>query len=492
MRLVRQLLTESIVIASLGSICGLLLAWWGVRSATSIRINGLARLDEVTIDGTVLVFTIAVTLAVGLMTGLAPALRLSRWDLAARLREGSRALGNRGSAGIRSALVAAEFALALMVVVGAGLLIGSLTRLKAVETGIGVNELLSIRVSPPTGRYDDGPKRLQFFDALTQRLEQLPGVGAVGVSMALPPNRIMMHNPFTPEGRSYTPEQEPPLAEELIVSPGYFPTLGIQVLRGRAFTENDREGAPQVTMINQTMAEQYFGGVDAAIGRWIQTGSPDPTSPKLTIVGVTRNVKYAGLDAPPEATIYVPFRQHTWWTNMYVTMRSDRSMSALMPGVRDALRAVDPNIPIMESLTLDQLQGEAVAAPRLRAVLLGSFALLSLLLATAGIYGVMSYSVSQRKQETSVRIALGAGPGDIVRRTLREGMVIAVSGIALGLIGAVTLSGLTTSLLFGVQALDGRTFGFTALLLSVVALSACAIPAWRAARTDPASAFRGE
>jgi predicted permease len=491
-RLVRQLLTESLVISGLGTILGLALAYWGVHVAVAARMGNLERIGEVHVDGVVLAFTLGLSILVGIVTGLVPAFRLSRTELASSIRHGGRAVAGGQRSMMRNGLVVVEFAFALMVLIVAGLLLTSLTRLQHVETGIGVDNMVAVRVSAPPVKYPQGDRRIAFFDRVAARFRQIPGVRSVAVSMALPPERLVMSNPFTPQGMTFTENETAPLAEEISVTPDYFQTLGIPIRSGRGFTRMDRDSTPAVAMVNETMAVKYFGGVEAAIGKWLQTGDPDPTLPKLTIVGVVPDVKYSGLDAQPTSTLYVPYAQNSWWSTMYVSMRTDGNAADLIRSAQAALREVDSDVPIMESFTLDQLRGNAVATPRLRAILLGAFALLALLLATAGIYGVMSYAVTQRRQEMGVRIALGADTSDIIHDVLGQGAKLAGLGIVVGLAGALAVTRMARTLLFGVTALDVSTYLVVTAILASVGLVACAVPALRAARTDPALAFRGE
>jgi putative ABC transport system permease protein len=309
--------------------------------------------------------------------------------------------------------------------------------------------------------------------------------------MAVPPDRLVMRNPFTPEGKVYAPGEVAPVAEELLVTPGYFTALGIPVLRGRAFTESDRTDAPPVAMVNETFARRHFAGRDA-VGRWLQTGDPDPASDRLTIVGVVPDVKYQGLDAEPVPTIYVPYRQNRWWRSMYLVVRTSGDPAASVPAIRAAVAAVDPDVPLREARTMDELLRASVTEPRFRAVLLGGFGLVALVLAGAGIYGVLSYSVSQRRREVGVQLALGASRGAIVRMIVGDGMRLAAAGVVLGVGLALASTRLLASVLFEVSPADPVTFALMALFLGGVGLAACVIPARRASRTDPMVALRAE
>jgi predicted permease len=392
---------------------------------------------------------------------------------------------------LRAALVVGEFAIAVTVLIGAGLVVNSLLRLQEVSAGVRSAGVLTAQITAPEARYPQPEQAEAFFDDVTRRVSALPGVTAVAISMAVPPDRLVMRNPFTPEGKVYAPGEVAPAAEELMVTPGYFAALGIPVLRGRAFSESDREGAPLVAMVNETFARRHFAGRDA-VGRWLQTGDPDPASDRVTIVGVVPDVKYQGLDAEPDPTIYVPYRQNRWWRSMYLVVRTSGDPAGTVPAIRAAVAAVDPDVPLREARTMDELLRASVSEPRFRAVLLGGFGLVALVLAGAGIYGVLSYSVSQRRREVGVQLALGASRGAIVRMIVGDGMRLAAAGVVLGVGLALASTRLLASVLFEVSPADPVTFGLMAICLGGVGLAACIIPARRASRTDPMVALRGE
>ena len=491
-QLARQLVTESVLVAALGGALGLLLALGGVRLLAAAIPGDIPRMHEVSIDGVVLLFTAVVALVTGVLVGVAPAIQVPRRALASQLREGGRG-GAEGAERrrLRALFVVGEFAIAVTVLIGAGLVVNSLFHLQRVSAGAPSEGVLAAQLTAAEARYPEMEQAEAFYDEVTRRIEAIPGVAAVGIGMAVPPDRLVMTNPFTPEGKVYAPGEVAPVAEELMVSPGYFTSLRIPVVRGRAFLDADREGAPPVAIVNETFARRYFAGRDA-VGRWLQTGDPDPESTRLTIVGVVPDVKYQGLDAVAEPTIYVPYRQHRWWRAMYLVVRTAGAPLTTLPAIRTAVREVDPDVPLREVRTMDQLLHESVAEPRFRAALLAGFGVVALLLAAAGIYGVMSYNVSQRRREMGVHLALGAPRGAIVRMVVRDGMRLAVAGVVLGVAVALALTRLLSSVLFGVTPLDPATFVLMAVFLAVVGLAACAIPARRASRTDPMLAMRGE
>jgi putative ABC transport system permease protein len=491
-RLMQQLVVESLVIALLAGAIGVTLAWWGVRAFAGIVPSNLVKLQDVSVDRTVLLVTFGICVLIGLVLGLVPALQVRHGALANRLREDARAAGEGAERRrLRSTLVVSEVALALMVLIGAGLTVNSLVRLQRVQSGIGESRLLVARFTVPQGRYPRESQMGAFYDQLLARLGASPGVTSASVSMAVPPDRLMMHNPFTPEGKVYATGEAAPLAEQLMVSPDYFKTLGIPVRRGRAFTAADRADATQVVIINETMARRFFPGQDP-IGRWIQTGDPSPSSPKNIIVGIVPDVKYAGLDAEPNVTIYTPLAQSLWWRTNYLVLRGPGDPTALVPTLRSVMGSIDPQMTIQETKTMDELIFSSVAGPRFRAGLLATFGLVALTLAGAGIYGVMSYTVNQRRRETGVRLALGARRADILRMVIGDGLRLMVIGLVAGLLLAVLFTRWLRSVLFGVSPNDPLTFALTSVFLGLVGVLASAIPAYRASKTDPMVTLRGE
>ena len=491
-RLARQLVTESVLVATIGGAIGLVLAYLGTDVLAAAMPRDMPHVREIRIDGWVLAFTAAIALLAGIGIGLVPALQLPHDRLGLELHEGGRG-SSRGARRRRftSALVVGEFALALTVLVAAGLAVNSLLRLQRVEAGVRKEGVLIVKLAIPEARYPEGSHIDAFYDDAMRRVRTIPGITSAAVSMAVPPHRLVMTNPFTPEGKVYAAGESAPVAEELLVSPEYFAALGIPVLRGRTFSDADRDGAPGVAIVNETFVREAFGGADA-LGRWIQTGDPHPESEKLTIVGIVPDVKYTGLDSKPEPTIYVPFKQALWWRSMYLITRTSGDPLAHVAAVRAAITAIDPQIPLQEVKTMEHLIGESVAEPRYRAVLLGSFGALALVLASAGIYGVLSYTVNQRRRETGVRLALGATAADVMGLVIRDGMRLACIGVAVGVALAIATTRLLSAILYEVSPLDPLTFALMALFLSTVGFLACAIPARRASRTDPMTAIRAE
>ncbi|MDQ3136529.1 MAG: ABC transporter permease [Gemmatimonadota bacterium] len=490
-RLTQQLVTESLVISLASGALGLVLAWWGVRSFAALAPSTLFQLGEIGVDRTMLLFTLATAVLVGMLVGLVPALQVRHANLSGRMREGGRGGDGPDRRRLRGALVVSEVALALMLLIGAGLAVNSLLRLERVSSGAGAARVLVAKLTLPEARYPEPAQVDAFFDGVLGDVAAAPGVLAAAAGMAVPPDRNVMQNPFTAEGKVFEPGESPPLAEELLVTPGYFAALGIPLRQGRAFTDSDRGDAAPVAIINETMARQAFPRGDA-VGRWVQLGEPDPESPKVTIVGVVPDVKYSGLDADPIPTVYVPYKQATWWRTMYLVTRTTGDPLGVARLVRAAVLAADPQIPLQEVQTLDQLTFSSVATPRFRAGLLAAFGALALALASAGIYGVMSYTVNQRRRETGVRLALGASRAAIVRMIISDGIRLTLVGVLIGLGLAVLLTRWLETVLFGVSPLDPLTFTSMAAFLTMVGLAACALPAYRASRTDPIVTLRGE
>jgi len=490
-RLVRQLLTESLMLAGAGGLFGILLSHWGSDLLVRLGPSDLPRLHEVGIDLRVLLYTATVTILSGILFGLAPAVGVSRPGLASKLHTGARGTTDHAGRRLRSLLVVTEFALAVMLLCGAGLLIRSFLRLQQVSPGFDAGGILTASVSLPQARYPDEAARSAFFREVVERAGSLPGVQAAAISMALPPDLLVMTNPYTVEGRPLPPGRNPPAVAQLLIGGDYFRVLGVPLLRGRAFTDADTAAAPQVIIINQTMAATQFPGEDP-IGRRIQLGDPDPQSPWVTIVGVVGDVKYTGLDSAPEPTMYTPYEQNLWWPTMYLVMRSSVDPAGLAQAVRAQVAALDPLLPMAQVRTMDELLGRSVAEPRFRTTLLGIFAAVALLLATVGIYGVVSYTVGQRTQEFGIRMALGARRQDVLALVLGQGMVLAGIGVAIGLVASLALNRVLAGILFGVSPTDLVTFCAVPLVMVAAALLACYVPARRATRVDPMVALRSQ
>lgn len=487
-RIARQLLTESALLALVGGGAGLLLAVWGVDSLSALNIGNLPRMDEVSIDGAVLGYALATSLLTGLIFGLAPAVQLPRISLHEVIKEGARGSAGPRRQGLRQILVVSEVALALVLLIGAGLLISSFWRLHEVDRGFDAENVLTVNLVLPASRYGKPEEQTAFLKQTLERVAQIPGARAVGLVSSLPYSggpgtdfEIVGRPPFDPNNQ--------PIADIRIVDPGYFRAIGIALRDGREFTEFDTAKSNRVMVINEKMAAEFWPG-ESPIGRRVTMMD---WGPPLTgeIVGVVADIKASGPERDTQSMIYWPYPQFPQLFNNLV-VRSDGDPSKLVAAVKSQIWLVDPELPIARIATMEEVIADSVAPRRFNMLLLGLFASVALLLAAIGIYGVISYSVSRRTQEIGIRMALGAGRRDVVRLVVRQGMAPAVIGLALGLAGAFGLTRLMTSLLFGVSATDPVVFGLTTGLLGAVALAACWLPAWRAARVDPLIALRYE
>ncbi|HEX2328545.1 MAG TPA: FtsX-like permease family protein, partial [Candidatus Angelobacter sp.] len=492
----RQLLTESLVLSITGGALGIVLASLAIRAFLAFGPGELPRLEEVGINGTVLLFTVIVCVGSGIMFGLAPAFETSRTSADEGLKDANRTSSSASAHRIHNALVIAEVAIALLLMIGSGLLVRSFVRLQAVDPGIRQDHLITARIT--LSRSYETPDQIRnFWKQFLQRVEGIPGVHSAGISMSIPPNLIMITNPFTVEGQGYDRNRPLQLAEEMTVSSGYFRAAGIPLLKGRLFTPEDKvegKNAQQLLIINDTMAKKFFPNQDP-IGRRLQTGDPDPKSPWETIIGVVGDVKYSGLDAPPAPTLYVPFNDEGWATwsySMYLLVQTETDPASIVPALRRELASMDTNLPLARVRTMDRVVEESVVQERFRTWLVGSFAAIALLLATIGIYGVISYSVSQRTREIGVRMALGALKGDVLKLVLSQGLRLVGVGLIIGIVGSLLATRLMGTLLFGVTPTDLVSYVAMSLVLCLIALLACFIPAQRAMKVDPTVALRYE
>ena len=492
-RLVRQLLTESLVLAVLGGGLGLVLALWGIDLLPVLEPGNLPRLSEVRLDRGVLLFTTLTSLLSGVLFGLAPALQISRGRLGETLKESGRSVtGTRVQQRLRGLLVVVQVTLAMMLLVAAGLMVKSFIQLQKLDPGFKPEGLLTVQLSLPETRYPEPHQKSAFFRELVAVSGRLPGVVATSVSSSVPPERVGILEVFEVEGQPTPAGVNRPMAEELVIGPDYFRVLGIPLLQGRAFKPSDDANALPVALINQTLARRYFPDGNA-VGKRFQAGGFGPDETWFTIVGVAGDVKYNGLSAEPTPTFYVPFEQNLWsGDQMHLAVRSASNPQGLVEALRRELRALDPTLPLANVRTGEELLFAAASRPRFQTLLIGLFALVALLLSGVGIYGVISYAAAQRTHEIGVRLALGARPRDVLALVVGQGMRLACLGVGLGLIGALSLTWLMKGLLFQVSSSDPLTFALIAILLSGVALFACLVPARRATRTDPMIALRYE
>jgi len=496
-RLTRQLLTESLVLAGLGAALGMLFASIGIEGLVALGPESLPRISEVQLDGRVFLFALATTGITGVVFGLAPVLRLARFDVQGALQERSRgATSGRGRVQARSVLVVAQMAVAVMLVVGAGLLSRSFIRLMDTEPGFDATNVLSLRVDLPSGAYRELERVSDFHAEMLDRLGGLPGVAAAAATATVPFEReIPFLGNFFVESRARPEQGEEPIAHYRQVSPGYLATMGIDIVSGREFDRLDDRGARGVAMVNETLAKRYFPGEDP-IGKVIGGLPPHVAlggffAESFEIVGVVQDVKYFGLAEPTEPSLYLPVAQAPFRRMSYI-LRTTTDPESLIAAARREIQAVDPTVPVSQVSTMDRIVSTSVARERFSMMLLLLFAGVAVVLAAVGIYGVVSYAVSQRTAEFGVRMAMGAEPADVQRLVMRDGARMSLAGVALGLIGAAGLSRVMESQLYEMDAIDPATFAAVAVGLTLVALAAAYVPARRTARADPLTALRKE
>ncbi len=484
LRLMGQLLTESLVLAVLGGALGVMLAVWGTDALAALSAKQLPRLQEVRVDGAVLAFASAATLLTGVLFGLLPALRAGSPQLAPVLKAAGRGLAGGGGARLRGALVVTEVALAVVLAAGAGLAVRSVASLLSVDPGFRPEGAVVVSFSVPGAH--KGEKLPQYLGEVLARVRAVPGVRVAATTKHLPLENVGEPQPVSIVGQPLANPADAPRAHFLQVSTDYFRAMEIPLLQGRAFADTDSREAPFVLVVNQAFARRHFPGEDA-VGKVLRYG--DREAP---IVGVVGDVHQRGLSEPAEPMGYVHVFQNTR-SHVDLIVRGQGGASlGLATAVRQAIWSVNPQQTITRITTLEEVVGEAVARPKLIAALLGLFALLALVLGAVGIYGILAYTVSQRQREIGVRLALGARPPEVLRMVLRSGMTLAGLGVALGVAGALVLARVMASILYGVAPHDPLTFGAVVVVLLGVALVACLVPARRAMRVDPAITLRGE
>lgn len=484
-RLMRLVLTESVLLACLGGAAGLLLALWSLDFLVAIIPDNIPRIKEIGLDWNVLGWTLLVSMLTGLIFGLAPALQASKLDLNESLKETGKNLSADPRRNfVRNSLVVSEVALSLVLLIGAGLMIKSVWRLQHVKTGFNPENVLAVTLSLPDYKYSQEEQKVAFYQQALERIEHLPGVNSIGVTTILPLNGSMSAATFQIAGR-------PPLAKGISAdvrssSPDYLRTMGIPLLRGRYFTERDTHNAPAVCLINETLARRFFAGEDP-VGQSLELGK------SCEIVGVVGDVRHLTLDAELGPEMYWPYPQNPS-SSMSIVVRgsSDLDATKLAAAIRHEIRAIDKDQLIDSIQTMEQVHAKSIAEPRFNTLLLTIFAAVALILASVGLYGVMAYTVNQRLHEIGLRMALGAQISDVLRMVIKQGLTLTLIGLTIGVAASFALTRVMTSLLYEVSATDPLTFIGVAALLAAVALLACYLPARRATRVDPLTALRHE
>jgi putative ABC transport system permease protein len=485
LRIVRQLLTEAAVLSCVGAAAGALLAWWGTAALLRLAPPDMASAGAA-FDVRVLTFTLVTALACGLLFGILPALQFSRGDLSSALAEGStRSSGSRRGGRVRDLLVVAEIAVALVLLVGSTLLVRSFVALSRVDTGIQTHNLLTfdVRLTGPRAEYQS--RQVQFYDALQRRLEAVPGVVSAGSAVTLPIGGDDFGTSFLVEGRARPKPGDEPHAGYQIVMPGFFKAMGMPLKSGRDVRPSDTRESPRVALINEALARQQWPGEDP-IGRRVRF---DDDNAWMTIVGVVGDIRHLGPAVPPRPELYQPSSQRSLPFMAFV-VRTAGDPYAAMPTIRRAAAELDPSLPLANVKTMDEHVARALARPRFVSTLVTAFGALALTLAIIGIYGVMSWSVNERRREFAIRLALGVRGGALLGVALRKAMLLACAGIAAGLVGARLATRILDGLLFGIQPTDASAFAAAALVVAVVALAACYIPARRALGADPVTLLR--
>ena len=487
-RLVRQLLTETSVLALAGGAAGLLLARWGVTALMALAPADLPRLAEVRPDVTTIAFAFVVAVGTAFVFGLVPALQASRVDAGVTMKdEGTRTAGNRSHRRLHQTLVVSELALAQVLLAGAGLLIASFIKVQNVELGFRADQVIAVELTLPGQRARDPERKAAFHRDVLERFASIPGIQSAAMGLTVPLRGAVNRGlwitgrPAPPVGLNHTVDFQ-------IVSPGYFQTLGIPLLQGRGFTEHDNQKAPLVVVISRAMARKYWPG-ENAIGQRVQVNGDK--APPREIVGIVGDVRQRDPERMPEPLMYVPYLQDTEpWNWAMFALRTDRNPASLATAIRDAVLAVDPEQPVARITTLEEIAGRLGAERRFNTLLLALFSAVALVLAAIGTYGVMAYSVTRRTREIGVRMALGARPRDILQMVLRQGARLVALAVAIGMAGALATNRLLATQLFEVEATDPATLGAGVAMLCSLALIACYVPARRAMRVEPLTALR--
>lgn len=488
-RLIRQLMTESVLLAAIGGAIGLALAYWGMRALVSLNEDKIPRAGEISVDARVLFFTALIALLTGVLFGLFPALQTSRTDLHAVLKEGGRSGSARRS--VRGLFVVAEVALALVLLVGAGLLLKSFQKLQQVNPGFNPEHLLTMQISLPAAKYREPQQIDGFFQQALEKIRALPGVESAAISTTVPLSGMNSAGSFVIEGRTTAPGEMAPWGNRWFAGASYFQTLGIPLIKGRYFDDRDVRDAPQVAIIDETM-ERKFWPDENPIGRRISF-QRDPQGNPIwrEVVGVVGHVKHRGLEGESPVQYYIPHRQLPSNT-VFLVARTAVEPASMAGTVRSTVQEVDRELPVFRVTTMEKMVNDSMVQRRFSMILLAVFALVALVLASVGLYGVMSYSVTHRTNEIGIRMALGARVTDVLAMVVAQGMKLSIAGVGIGLAGAFALSRVMRSLLFNVSATDPLIYAVVALMLAGVSLLACYIPARRATKIDPMEALRYE
>jgi putative ABC transport system permease protein len=488
-RIVRQLLSESLLLAALGAACGVLLGRWMLAGLLTLAPPDIPGLSRVGLDNAALLFALGLAALTSLLFGLAPAFQASQTDIQTTLKDGGRLTTGATRPSARNALLIAEVSLSLVLLAGAGLLVRSMYNLLRVDLGFNADNLLTMRLSLAGGKYDPQKSRV-FYDECLARAQALPGAQSAALAHSLPIQGTNWSGEFVAADKPAHSRADLPESDYLRVSANYFETMGIRLLRGRLFTTADTPESAPVIIINETLARRIWPGEDP-LGKRVKQGSPEEDSPWREVIGVVNDVKMNGVDLPTTMQTYLPFSQMPG-ESVGLVVRAERDPTALASAVEQAIHAIDKDLPVYSIFTMDQLLGNSLAQRRLTLILLASFAALALLLAAVGIYGAIAYTVRQRTNELGIRMALGAQSGDVLKLILGQGLKLALIGVALGLVAAFALTRWIESLLFEVRPTDPLTFSLIAVVLLSVALVACWVPARRATQVDPLLALRGE
>ena len=493
-RLIRQFLAESLTMAQMGGAVGLLLAYWGVRAMVRFGPADIPRLETLSLDWRVAGVTLAVSVVTGILFGLIPAWQASRDSSAESLKEGGRSGIGAARLRVRALLVISEFALSLMLLIGAGLMLRSFIALQGIDPGFRPDHLLTMVLSVGGSQDAASDRAPRFYQSALERVRALPGVASAGMTNHLPIAGDLWGYSFWIDGRPLPHPGEEPEAAFRLALPGYLEAMKIPILRGRDIAASDTAGSPGVIVVNDYIAQRYWPG-ENALGKRLSIDNPSMSKPAwLTVVGIAKNSVQYDWAAPPQEEFFLPYLQHTEAMGHYITLvvRTEREPSAMARTIQTAVWQIDRNVTISEVQTMDTVVEHANATARFNMALLVVFATVATLLSAVGIYGVMSYAATRRRREIGVRMALGARPSEILGLIAREGMTLALCGTAAGIAGALALTRLMAKLLYGVPPVDSPTFVGVTLLLTSVALAACLIPAYRAARISPVLALRQE